>query len=107
MYILNYPSAELFINGKSQGKEQKRPEYRYRQYFDIGDAAQKSFERQKRYRLMWMDTRYEPGTVKVVAYDNEGKAVAEKEVHTAGKPHHLVLTADRDRLAVMEKIYLY
>ena len=93
----NYPSAELFINGKSQGKRTKD--------LSIGidstytDAAQKSFERQKRYRLMWMDTRYEPGTVKVVAYDNEGKAVAEKEVHTAGKPHHLVLTADRDRLA--------
>lgn len=93
----NYPSAELFINGKSQGKRTKD--------LSIGidstytDAAQKSFDRQKRYRLMWMDTRYEPGTVKVVAYDNEGKAVAEKEVHTAGKPHHLVLTADRDRLA--------
>lgn len=27
---------------------------------------------------MWMDTRYEPGTVKVVAYDNNGIAVAEK-----------------------------
>ncbi len=40
--------------------------------------AQKGLERQKRYRLMWMDTRYEPGTVKVVAYDNNGIAVAEK-----------------------------
>jgi len=44
---------------------------------------------------MWMDVKYEPGTVKVVAYDAKGKAVAEKEVHTAGKPHHLELSADR------------
>ena len=44
---------------------------------------------------MWMDTKYEAGTVKVVAYDNEGKAVAEKEIHTAGKAHHLEVAADR------------
>jgi beta-galactosidase len=34
--------------------------------------------------------------LKVVAYDEQGKAVAEKEVRTAGKPHRLVLEADRD-----------
>lgn len=37
-----------------------------------------NLKRQSRYRLMWMDTKYEPGTVKVVAYDANGKAVAEK-----------------------------
>ena len=56
------------------------------------DAA--SFTRQKRYRLMWMDTKYEPGTVKVVAYDSNGKAVAEKEMHTAGAPYRIELSAD-------------
>lgn len=48
---------------------------------------------------MWMDTKYEPGTVKVVAYDKDGKAVAEKEIHTAGKPHHIELVADRSVIA--------
>jgi beta-galactosidase len=43
-----------------------------------------------------MNVKYEPGTVKVVAFDDNGKAVAEKEIHTAGKPHHLELSADRD-----------
>ncbi len=92
----NYPSAELFINGKSQGKRTKD--------LSIGidssytDAAKAAFERQKRYRLMWMDTKYEPGTLKVVAYDKDGNAVAEEEVHTAGKPHHIELTADRKQL---------
>ena len=47
---------------------------------------------------MWMDTKYEPGTVKVVAYDENGKAVAETEMHTAGKPHHIELVADRNTI---------
>jgi beta-galactosidase len=34
---------------------------------------------QNRYRLMWMDVKYEPGTVKVVAFDDNGKAVAEQK----------------------------
>ena len=92
----NYPSAELFINGKSQGKRTKDLSVGLDSSYT--EAAQKSFERQKRYRLMWMDTKYEPGTLKVIAYDKDGNAVAEEEVHTAGKPHHIELTADRDRL---------
>lgn len=90
----NYPSAELFINGKSQGVRTKDLSVGIEGSYTA--EAQKSFERQKRYRLMWMDTKYEPGTVKVVAYDEDGNAVAEKEIRTAGKPHRLVLEADRN-----------
>ena len=97
----NYPTAELFINGKSQGKRTKDLSVPLDSSYT--EAAQKSFERQKRYRLMWMDTRYEPGTVKVVAYDDKGNVVAEKEIRTAGKPHHIVLTADRNELAANGK----
>jgi beta-galactosidase len=75
----NYNSAELFINGVSQGIRTKNKD-----------------EKLDRYRLRWMNVKYEPGTVKVVAFDDNGKAVAEKEIHTAGKPHHLELSADRD-----------
>ena len=74
----NYPSAELFINGKSQGRRTK----------DVSDE-------QGRWRLMWMDTVYEPGEVKVVAYDAAGKAVAEQSVRTAGEPDHIELSVDR------------
>lgn len=90
----NYPSAELFINGKSQGIRKK----------NMAATATNSkynartFERQERYRLMWMDTKYEPGTLKVVAYDENGKPVAEETVKTAGKPDRIVLTADRTEL---------
>ena len=58
------------------------------------DEARKALTRQKRYRLMWMDTRYEPGTVRAVAYDTEGRVAAETEVQTAGKPYALRLTPE-------------
>jgi beta-galactosidase len=89
----NYPSAELFINGKSQGRLTK--DETMTEAKTDNEEARQQLLRQRRYRLTWMDTKYEPGTIKVVAYDANGKAVAEKEVHTAGKPHHLELSADR------------
>lgn len=92
----NYPSAELFINGKSQGKRTKDLTVTVGNSKDSTSIA--DFKRQKRYRLMWMDTKYEPGTVKVVAYDAAGKAVAEKEIRTAGVPHHIELIADRTEI---------
>lgn len=78
----NYPSAELFINGKSYGRQTKN----------------KSSVR-NRYRLMWENAVYEPGEVKVVAYDARGNQVAQETVRTAGKPHHLVVTPDRTQIA--------
>jgi hypothetical protein len=45
-----------------------------------------------------MNAKYEPRTIKVVAYDDKGKAVAEKMVSTAGKPYALKLEADRQPL---------
>ena len=89
----NYPTAELFINGKSQGKQTKDLSISLEEEEKDGNPS--DLQRQKRYRLMWMNTRYEAGTVKVVAYDAQGKAVAEKEITTAGKPYALRLTADR------------
>ncbi len=77
----NYSSAELFINGKSQGIQTKSNQSKLH-----------------RYRLMWMDVKYEPGTVKVVAYDDSGNAVAEKSVVTAGKPYRILLEADRQSI---------
>lgn len=77
----NYNSAELFINGKSQGIQRKSKNSKL-----------------ERYRLMWMNAKYEPGTIKVVAYDDNGKAVAEKSVSTAGKPYALKLEADRSQI---------
>ena len=92
----NYPTAEVFINGKSQGKRTK--DLSIKVYNSEDTVGSTRFLRQQRYRLMWMDTKYEPGTVKVVAYDENGNAVAETEMRTAGKPHHIELVADRNRI---------
>jgi beta-galactosidase len=86
----NYESAELFVNGKSQGIQKKNME-----------------TPQNRYRLMWMDVKYEPGTLKVVAFDKQGKPVAEKEIRTAGKPHHLEISADKTSLTADGKDLSY
>jgi beta-galactosidase len=86
----NYPTAELFINGKSYGKQSKN-----------------NVTVQNRYRLMWMGAVYEPGEVKVVAYDAQGKAVEEKTVRTAGKPDRIELAADRKSISADGKDLAY
>lgn len=72
------PSAELFVNGVSQGKRFK-------------DQT----SRLDRYRLRWNDVKYQPGELKVVAFDKDGKPAGEKVICTAGKADHLSLVADR------------
>ena len=88
----DYPTAELFVNGKSQGKISKNPK-----------------ERLDRYRLRWNDVVYQPGELKVVVYDEQGNEAGEKILRTAGKPAKLqldvwtqngtTLTADGEDLA--------
>ena len=72
----DYPTGELFINGKSQGKISKNPA-----------------ERLDRYRLRWNHVKYEPGEIKVVVYDAQGNKAGEQTVRTAGKPAELKLEA--------------
>jgi len=87
----NYPSAELFINGKSYGRQTKH----------------KNGTVENRYRLMWHDAVYQPGEVRVVAYDEQGNPVAEKTIRTAGKPHHIELVTDRSSLLADGKDLAY
>lgn len=93
----DYPEAELFINGKSQGRRKK--DLSISIDATENDEAKNALIRQKRYRLMWMDTKYEPGTVKVVAYNTQGEVADTKEIHTAGKPDRLQLSVDRSEIA--------
>ena len=79
----SYPSAELFVNGKSQGKRSK------------ADADNNV----DRYRLRWNDVVYQPGEIRVVAYDENGNAAAEKTVRTAGKAKSLRITPNRTEIA--------
>lgn len=87
----SYNSAELFVNGKSQGIQ----------------AKTKDKTKQHRYRLMWMDVKYEPGTIKVVAFDDDGNIAAEKSIHTAGEAYGLKLEADRENITADGKDLSY
>ena len=98
----NYPTAELFVNGKSYGKQHKLTAEESKAI-----QGKDALALQRRYRLMWMDVPYEPGEVKVVAYDASGKIAEEKVVRTAGKPHHLEVVADRLQLTADGKDLAY
>ena len=86
----SYPCAELFVNGVSQGRRTfAEPDG---QTPCLGEKAM------KRFRLMWDEVEYQPGELKVVAYNTEGQAVAEKTIRTAGKASAIRLTPDRNVL---------
>lgn len=74
----DFDEAELFVNGKSQGRIRKNPKSRL-----------------DRYRLRWNDVVYQPGELKVVAYDRNGAAALTKTVRTAGAPAKVTLEKRR------------
>ena len=78
----SYPSAELFVNGKSQGR-----------------IVKNAGTRLDRYRLRWNNVVYEPGEIKVLAYDYDGTPRGEQVVRTAGAPARIVLKADRSTIS--------
>lgn len=65
--------VELFLNGKSLGKQHKK---------------------QYEYRLRWDSVTYQPGELKAIAYKN-GKKWAEEVIRTTDAPVKLKLSADR------------
>lgn len=69
--------AELFVNGKSQGRRKKA---------------------QYEYRLRWDYVIYEPGEISVIAY-KDGKEWARSSVKTAQAAAALHATADRSTIA--------
>lgn len=83
----SYPSAELFVNGVSQGVRS----------FSESDGVTPCLgeKAMQRFRLMWNDVVYQPGELKVVAYDADGNPAQEKTVRTAGKVTALKLNPDR------------
>lgn len=69
--------GELFVNGKSQGRVRKNKESRL-----------------DRYRLRWNNVKYEPGEIKVVAYDENGNVIGEDTRRTAGAPSDIVFEVE-------------
>lgn len=71
-YYNNADEVELFVNGKSQGVRSKTSD---------------------EFHVMWR-VKFEPGTIKAISR-KAGRVVAEQEIHTAGEPAKVRLTADR------------
>ena len=85
----DYPEAELFLNGKSQGRIKKVTEKPNE--WNTASREQQAKTRLDRYRLRWNDVKYEPGELKVVVYDENGQQAGEKILKTASKPAQLKL----------------
>ena len=85
----NYPTAELFVNGKSQGRISKRLDERVKP--DGGRTVKETEPLIDRYRLRWNNVKYEPGEIRVVVYDANGVQKGETVTRTAGQPHRLVI----------------
>ena len=71
------PVAELFVNGKSQGRISHNKESRL-----------------DRFRLRWNNVKYQPGELRVVAYNADGSVMGETKVKTAGEPAALQLDVE-------------
>jgi beta-galactosidase len=74
-YYSNADEVELFVNDKSYGIKKKEKDV---------------------YHVSWRVT-FEPGTVRVVSRKN-GKEVLSRELHTAGEPARIKLSADRNSI---------
>ncbi len=85
----NYPTAELFVNGKSQGRITKRLDAKANP--DGSRIASETDPLIDRYRLRWNNVKYEPGEVRVVVYDDKGVRRGESVCRTAGAPCRLTV----------------
>lgn len=106
----SWPKAELFVNGKSAGVKEKTANKKL-DFSEIAAIPWSDRDKKRdvalhndsiamsRYRLIWDDVVYEPGELRIVAYDTEGNRVDELVTKTAGKAHHIVLTPDRTEIS--------
>jgi beta-galactosidase len=86
----SFPSAELFVNGVSQGVRQKDPESEL-----------------DRYRLRWNDVVYQPGEIRVVALDGQGNPARELTIRTTGAPEAIRLEAGAATISSLEDELCY
>ena len=80
----NGDCAELFLNGKSQGRRYKNP---------------KSENSVERFRFMWNEVVYEPGELVAVA-TKEGQEIGKASVKTTGEPLKIRLTPEKQTLSM-------
>jgi beta-galactosidase len=72
-YYNDADRVELFLNGKSLGSRSKEDDNLH---------------------VMWR-VPYQPGTLKAISYNKEGKVVLTREIHTAGPAAKMIIEPDR------------
>lgn len=116
MVFTSYPEAELFVNGISQGRQKKDLSVKaskvrngWEKYEDYTQdhRAEDASNLMKRYRLIWNNVIYQPGELKIVAYDKDGNQTEEKVIRTAGRPHHLVIKSNKRTLSASGEDLVY
>ena len=105
----NGDEAELFVNGKSQGRRRKlKADCEELKYYPLSPRLAKGtkggdwktneyFKIMDKYRFRWKDVAYEPGELRVVAY-RDGRRIGESAHRTAGASARLVLEPERKTL---------
>ena len=94
MCYTDFPSAELFVNGVSQGVVTKGN-------YSLADIDLSKMDKDSlmaRYRLIWPDVVYQPGEIEVVAYNEKGREKMRKRIVTAGEPYSIVLETSRNKI---------
>ena len=69
----NCPKVELLINGVSQGTVTPHPATR---------------------RCTWPGIEWEPGVVRAIGRDEQGRELCSDQIHSSGQPHHLEVTIE-------------
>ena len=60
-----------------------------------------------RYRLMWFNTKYEPGEITVNALDDNSQVVMTRTIRTASEPYSIVMEPSRTELNANGKDLCY
>jgi beta-galactosidase len=98
MVYTNGDEAELFVNGRSLGRQQRGASP---VELPVGRRVNPDGKFLSSYRLLWQ-VPYEGGALRAEAY-TAGKLVASTEVHTAGAPARLRVSTDRTTLRADEQ----
>lgn len=93
----NYPKAELFVNGVSKGIKTRAkldPSLFQNTSFETHGSGGASFGLMKAYGIIWENIEYQPGNLKIVAYDKKGKKQETLSYETAKPASKITITPE-------------
>lgn len=98
----NAETVELFVNGKSVGKTRRDLAVKSASdtFWNIHDFEKENYYGLlRRYRFVFDAVTYQPGEIKAVAYDQDGRRINEEVLCTPGKEQRLRLEPEAEKLS--------